>query len=85
MGCLVATQLHLLDFVSFSSVGFVVISNDLIAASKSANAVDWPAIGTPPDIETFVTFPLFAGFGVDVRDTGVDFGFDFFDRPSDMR
>jgi hypothetical protein len=55
-----------------------------MAASRSANAVDWPAIGTPPEIEILVTFPVLVGFGVDVRETGVDLGFDFF-GPSDMR
>jgi hypothetical protein len=55
-----------------------------MAASRSANAVDWPAIGTPPDIEILVTFPLLAGFGVDVRETGVDLAFDLL-GPSDMR
>lgn len=68
-GCRVATQLHFRLFLS-SNVGFVVISSARIADSRSANAVDCPAIGVPPDMETLVDVP--AGFGVELRDTGVD-------------
>lgn len=69
-GCLVATQLHFRDF-GLSRVGFVEISSALMAASRSAVAVDCPAMGVPPDIVTFVL----PGLGVELRDPGVDFDF----------
>jgi hypothetical protein len=73
--------LHFLDLV-FSSVGFVEISSALIAASRSEIAVEAPAIGKPPAIDIFVV--LAAGFGVELRDAGVDLDFDF-DGPSPRR
>jgi hypothetical protein len=72
--------LHFLD-LEFSSVGFVEISSALIAASRSEMAVEAPAIGIPPAIDIFV---LGAGFGVELRDTGVDLGLGF-DGPSPIR
>jgi hypothetical protein len=53
-----------------------------MAASRSVNAVEAPAIGVPPAIEILVLALL--GFGVDDRVTGVDFGFAFC-CPSEMR
>ena len=74
-GCRVATQLHrraatpaaVLD----SCVGFVVISSDRIAWSRSASTVDDPCIGTPPVMDTFAAPPW-------LRDgaPGVDADFD---------
>jgi len=81
-GCLVATQLHFL-LLPLSSDGFVVISRARMAASRSASAVDCPAIGVPPAIETLVLFVL-DGFGVELREEGLDFALDL-DGMSDMR
>ena len=52
-----------------------MISSARIAKSRSARAVDCPAMGVPPDIDILVPAP--EGFGVELRDVGVDFGFDF--------
>jgi hypothetical protein len=72
-GCLVATQLHFLD-LELSNVGFVEISSARIAASRSDMAVEAPAMGMPPAIEILVV--VAAGFGVELREAGVDFDFD---------
>lgn len=45
-------------------------------------AVEAPAMGVPPAIETFVFPP--DGFGAEVRETGLDFALAL-DGPSDMR
>jgi hypothetical protein len=63
--------LHFLD-LELSSVGFVEISSARIAASRSDIAVDAPAMGKPPAMDILVL----AGFGVELREVGVDFAFD---------
>jgi hypothetical protein len=81
-GCLVATQLHFLA-LGLSSVGFVEISRERMAASRSARAVDCPAMGVPPAMEILVV--VLDGFGVDVRDGGVDFAFALDEGPSEIK
>lgn len=76
-----ATQLHFLD-LTLSSEGFVEISSALMAASKSEMAVEAPAMGIPPEMDTLVL--LAEGFGVEVRETGFDFDLGF-EGPSPMR
>jgi hypothetical protein len=53
-----------------------------MAASKSEMAVEAPAMGIPPEMDTLVL--LAEGFGVEVRETGFDFGLGF-EGPSPMR
>lgn len=80
-----ATQLHRRSAPERD--GFVVISRDLIAASKSDRAVDAPCMGVPPVIEIFAAGALFfeLGPGVDEREVGFEFGFDLGARRSDTR
>lgn len=42
-----------------------------MAASRSAMAVDWPAIGVPPEMEILVVLEAF-GFGVELREDWLD-------------
>lgn len=74
--------MHLLDF-ELPSVGFVVISRERMAASRSAIAVDAPAMGSPPAIDILVVVDA-EGFGVELRDTGLDLGLDF-EGPSPIK
>jgi hypothetical protein len=72
--------LHFLD-LELSSVGFIEISSARIAASRSDMAVDAPAMGKPPAMDIFV---VAAGFGVELREVGVDLALDL-DGPSPIR
>jgi hypothetical protein len=83
-GWRVATQLHF-RALGLSSVGFVVISNARMAASKSEMAVDCPAIGVPPVTVIFVLPPDVVGFGVELREDWLDLDFLDFSRESETR
>ena len=76
-----ATQLHRRAATSSApdNEGFVVISSERMAASRSFRAVEAPCIGVPPAMDTLAdgVFDLELGPGVDVRETGLDLGFDF--------
>lgn len=58
-------------------VGLVVISSWRMASSRSERAVEAPCMGVPPAMEILVALflPLLLGPGVEVRETGFDFGF----------
>jgi hypothetical protein len=47
-------------------------------------AVDWPAIGVPPDMEIFVVLEAF-GFGVELREDWADLGLGVLERVSPTR
>ncbi|KUI60727.1 hypothetical protein VP1G_11228 [Cytospora mali] len=88
-GCLVATQLQRRAATSSGPEedrdGFVVISRERMAASRSATAVEAPCMGVPPVMEILVVWPvpLDDGPGVELREVGFDLGFCFGARRSE--
>lgn len=60
----------------------MLVSSARMAASRSARAVDCPAMGVPPDIEILVEDA--DGLGVELLDVGLDFDFGL-DRASAIR
>lgn len=89
-----ATQLHLRAAIPAAELveweGFVVISSERMAWSRSESAVEAPCMGTPPAMDILVALPplwwfLPDGPGVEVLEFGFDLALDLGRPRSDTR